>query len=71
MSPDKGTLDDLRIDRPSAPESSSKAGLVILVLVVIAALIAGVWWFTRSKAIVVRTAMVRDATSAGSACPTQ
>src|SRR5262245_26251346 len=66
MLPDKGTLDDLRIDRASAPKSRSKAWLVILAVIVFAAGIASIWWFSRSKAIPVRTTMVREASSGGS-----
>ena len=66
MLPDKGTLDDLRIDRPSAPQSRSKAWLVILALIVFPTVIVAVWWFSRSKATPVQTAAVRDASSGGS-----
>lgn len=67
MDPHKSALDELRIDRSSPADARSKGWLVVLLLVVIAAVALGFWWFTRPKALEVRTVMVRDASSGGSA----
>jgi RND family efflux transporter MFP subunit len=65
MSVDKGTLDQLRIDRSSAPQPSSKPwvlGIVVLLLAVAAA----VWWLKRGpQAIPVRTADARQVATGG------
>src|SRR5687768_13537717 len=62
MSPDKQTLDDLRIDR-ARPRSKSP-----LVFVVVLLLIAGVaggafWWLKKPKPAAVRTFVVPQPTS--------
>jgi RND family efflux transporter MFP subunit len=66
MGPHKNTLDELRIDRTSSSEASSKGWWVIAALAIVAAVAAGLWWFSRSKALQVRTVIVRDAASGAS-----
>ena len=65
MSSPKSALDDLRIDRPVAAETGSRGRFVIVILAGVAALAAGFWWFSRSRALEVRTVMVREAASSG------
>jgi HlyD family secretion protein len=58
MSPDKQTLDDLRIDRSTTPRRRFPVGLIVLVLLG-AIVAAGAFWFLkRPKTIVVRTMVV-------------
>jgi HlyD family secretion protein len=60
MSPEKSTLDSLRIDR-SAPEKSSFSPWLLVVIGVLVVLgIVTVWWFNRPKVAVVRTLVVRE-----------
>jgi RND family efflux transporter MFP subunit len=61
MSPDKQSLDDLRIDRGHAPRRRLSTGLILLVLLVVAVTAAIIWWFTRPKVPTVRTVVVREA----------
>jgi HlyD family secretion protein len=63
MSPDKQTLDDLRIDRGGASRRRFPMTLLLLVLLVGAAAAAAVWWFTRPKVPTVRTVAVHEAKS--------
>lgn len=60
MSPDRQTLDQLRIDRAGAVRSrpSLAWGVVLLVLLALAAGLS--WWLTRTKAAVVRTIAVQE-----------
>ena len=64
MSPDKQTLDELRINRPAAPRNRPRAGFMAVVLAVLATVAGAVWWFNRPKAAVVRT-IVAQQTAAG------
>ena len=64
MSPDKQTLDELRINRPDAPRNRPRAGFIAVVLAVLATVAGAVWWFNRPKAAVVRT-IVAQQTAAG------
>ena len=66
MTPSGPRLDDLRIER--GPERPAPRRTWPLVLAVVIAVLAGagVWWFTRSPAMEVRTAAARSATVAAS-----
>jgi RND family efflux transporter MFP subunit len=65
MSPDKQTLDELRIDRGRAPKSRRSPWLAALGLAAIAAVAGMAWWLNRSKAAVVRTILVQESASGG------
>src|SRR5205809_3422743 len=65
MSPDKQTLDELRINRPDARRIRPRAGFVVVVLAVLATVAGAVWWFNRPKAAVVRTILVQETASGG------
>src|SRR5258708_3334232 len=65
MSPDKQTLDELRIDRGLAPKSRPRTWLALLGLAAIAAVASIVWWLNRPKAAVVRTMLVQESASGG------
>jgi len=65
MSPDKRTLDGLRIDRATAPRGRTPVALALIALVVLGAAVGLTWWFNRPKAAVVRTVVVQEATSGG------
>src|SRR5262245_41929213 len=64
MSPDKTTLDQLRIDR-GAGSRGRRFGWVIVLLIVV--LLAGgavaTWWFTRPKPAAVKTLVVQESSS--------
>jgi len=65
MDSPKPTLDDLRIKRSNRPASTSHAGTIIAVVVILALIAIAVWWFMRPKTIEVKTAIAREATSSG------
>src|SRR6266496_210556 len=65
MSPDKQTLDELRIDRRTAPNSRPRPWLAVAGLAAIAAVAGTVWWLNRPKAAVVRTILVQETASGG------
>ncbi len=65
MSVDKGTLDQLRIDRSSAPPPSSKRWIVWLLLLLVILGGAGCWWLRAPKAVAVRTAAARQVSTGG------
>ena len=65
MSPDKQTLDELRINRPDAPRIRPRAGFVVVVLAVLATVAGAVWWFNRPKALVVRTIVAQQTADGG------
>ncbi len=61
MSPDKSTLDDLRIDRERrAPEGGSRGRVLLGVLLVLLLAGGGAAWFNRPRAVAVRTALARQ-----------
>jgi RND family efflux transporter MFP subunit len=68
MSDERPSLADLRIDRTAAPRrpALSRSAVATLVVVVAIALVA-VWWFTRAKPVVVRTAPAREIAASGPA----
>lgn len=53
-------LDDLRIERSSPVESNHRTGKWLLAGGLLLALALAFWWFTRSRAAPVRTAVVRE-----------
>src|SRR5687767_10980867 len=59
MSPDRQTLDELRIDRTPARRSTSSVIWVMVVLLLVAFGGAAVWWMKRPKAPEVRTTIVQ------------
>ena len=61
------SLNSLRINRSQAPLKSRNAGIGWIVLILLVAAAADTWWFTRAKAISVKTAIVqvRSATGGG------
>ena len=65
MSPDKQTLDELRIDRTSTPANRSRSLLIVLALAIIAVVVAVVSWLNRPQAAVVRTILVQETGSGG------
>jgi len=65
MSPDKQTLDELRIDRAAETRGRSRIGLIVVAIVVLLFAAAAVWWFNRPKAPVVRTVVVQQPGSGG------
>jgi HlyD family secretion protein len=59
MSPDRQTLDELRIDRTPPPRSKSPVVWIVVVLLLVAVGGAAVWWMKRPKAPEVRTTVVQ------------
>ncbi len=61
MSPDKSTLDDLRIDRERrAPDGGSRGWVLLVVLLVLLLAVGGVAWLKRPRTVVVRTSAARQ-----------
>jgi len=60
MSPDKSTLDELRINRRSAPASKSRGWVIVVVLALL--LVAGgvAWWLNQPKTVTVRTVAAQE-----------
>jgi RND family efflux transporter MFP subunit len=65
MNQTKPSLDDLRIERKPASESSPRSWLVLVVVLVLLLAGASVWWLKGPRAIEVRTALVRENAAAG------
>src|SRR5438445_1290739 len=65
MSPDKETLDELRIDRRTARKSRPRPWLAVAGLAAIAVVAGVVWWLNRPNAAVVRTILVQETASGG------
>jgi HlyD family secretion protein len=65
MSPDKATLDELRIDRQSTPPRPWRAGWVALVVLLLAVGAGVAWWLTRAKPVAVRTVAAQELASGG------
>jgi RND family efflux transporter MFP subunit len=65
MSPDKQSLDGLKIDRSKAPKGRSPVPIILGII--LALLIVGVvaWWVNRAKPITVRTVVVQQTSSGG------
>ena len=66
MDPKSPSLDALRIDRSQTPLKSGSGGVWWLLLILLVAAGAGAWWFSRAKAISVKTATVQVRTATGS-----
>jgi RND family efflux transporter MFP subunit len=60
MSPDKPTLDDLRIARPESPRHQSSRWLIVVVIVLLLAGGGVAWWMNRPKTMAVRTVAVKE-----------
>jgi len=65
MSPPQTKLDDLRIERGARVEPSGRKWPVAVGVIVVAVVIAVIWWFNRSHPVEVRTATVRGLAAAG------
>ena len=63
MSPDKTTLDELRIDRAATPRRQSRRWLIGVALAFLLAGGAIVWWINRPEVMAVRTVAVRESSS--------
>lgn len=60
MSPDKKTLDALRIDRRAAPQGRTPVTLIATLLIAIALAAGSFFWFNDSRPVVVQTIVVRE-----------
>src|SRR5580765_5627669 len=65
MSPDKQTIEELRIDRRTAPNSRQRPWLAVIGLAAIAVVAGVVCWLNRPKAAVVRTILVQESAADG------
>ena len=63
MSQPSPKLADLRIERTATPDSPRRGGLWIAFALVVVALAAAAWWFTRPQPLVVTTALAREVTN--------
>ncbi|MBI5385339.1 MAG: efflux RND transporter periplasmic adaptor subunit [Verrucomicrobia bacterium] len=63
MSPDRTTLDELRIDRTPARRAQSLRWLIAAALLVVGAVV--VWWLNRPKAVAVRTVAALESSAGG------
>ncbi len=60
MSAPAPKLDDLRINRPALPPSSSRGGLYAALAALAVVILLAVWWFSRPKPIEVQVATARE-----------
>ena len=65
MSSPKPPLDALRIERRPEQSSGFKPWMLVVAAAVLLALGAGVWWHSRADAVVVQTAIAREASAGG------
>ena len=65
MSPDKQTLEQLRIDRGTAPRGRSRAGWMLGIAAVALVVTGLLWWFNRPRAAAVRTIVVQQTATGG------
>lgn len=66
MSSKKSSIQDLRIERPRESGSPLRAWTILLVLGVLGAAAGTAWWFTRTRPLEVRTAVVTEAPATAS-----
>ena len=65
MSPDKTTLDDLRIDRGASPARRLNGWVIVIFLVLLLGGAGVFWWINRPKAVAVRTIAVQESSAGG------
>jgi RND family efflux transporter MFP subunit len=65
MSPDKTTLDDLRIDRGASPARRLNGWVIVIFLVLLLGAAGVFWWINRPKAVAVRTIAVQESSASG------
>lgn len=65
MTPNKETLDKLKIDRGSSPRGKWSLLVILIFLVIIALAFGAYWWFNRPKVFPVRTIVVEQTVSGG------
>src|SRR2546430_10574551 len=65
MSPDKQSLDDLRIDRAAPSRGIPNTTFVIAALILVALVLGVIWWINRPKPAIVRTVLVQAPASGG------
>ena len=65
MSSPRPSLDDLRIERGAKPDRPRRILPGIAAVVVLAMVAVAAWWLTRSKPVLVRTAVAREMAAAG------
>src|SRR6266566_7894044 len=65
MSPDKQTLEELRIDRRPAPTNRPRPWLAVVGLAAMAVVVGMIWWLNRPKPAVVRTILVQPTALSG------
>ncbi|HXT41021.1 MAG TPA: efflux RND transporter periplasmic adaptor subunit [Candidatus Angelobacter sp.] len=65
MSPDKQTLEQLRIDRGMAPRGRPRAGWMPGIAAVVIVVTGLLWWLNRPRATAVRTIVVQQAATGG------
>src|SRR6266404_2297909 len=63
MAPEKPRLDDLRIDHKPARKPASQINLALPALLIVILAVAWFWWRSRSSAVEVETALVRESTA--------
>src|SRR5688572_25434083 len=63
MSSQKPSLDDLRIERGSKPQTSPLRWLVPVIILLL--LLAAGWWFMRPKPVEARTTLARELVASG------
>ena len=65
MSPDKPTLDDLRIDRTAPRRRELPLVLIVVLLLILGIAAAAFWWFSRPKPVPVRTLVIQQPSAGG------
>lgn len=65
MSPDRRTLDELRIDRTAASDRRPPGRLALAALALVVVVAGLLWWLNRPRATAVRTIVVQETASGG------